>query len=300
MIFGSLLLLLFGLRPISAKAQITDALEKQIKQFSAARTEAEKTDDLEAFLAFYDEDAISMPEYQPLLHGLADITAYYQEIFPRQAVKTFQKEVEELFWLDSTIVELGTFIKKYEDANEQLLTQKGKYWNIWRLHPDGKLKLRGEAFGFFHPIDHPEHLTVLPDHIPLLANKDLPYELSAYNALMGNYVKIRDGELRTRFFTDDVVFMPFQEPTLRGMAELKPYLIEYSSRGNVTLDSVLVQTYDHQYAEPYVLEYYRFRVKWTSEEYNGRTEGKGIRIWTRQADNSLKKHREIGTHNHLN
>jgi hypothetical protein len=42
-----------------------------------------------------------------------------------------------------------------------------------------------------------------------------------------------------------------------------------------------------------------FKVKWSMPDHSGRTEGKGIRIWKRQEDKSLRLYREIGTHNHF-
>ena len=58
-------------------------------------------------------------------------------------------------------------------------------------------------------------------------------------------------------------------------------------------------TYEFETRGEYILEYDMFKVKWSVPNYSGRTEGKGIRIWKRQEDKSLRLYREIGTHNHL-
>lgn len=127
-----------------------NSVNQQLQSLSEIVTEAEKNDDLKTFLAYYDENAISMPEYQPTLQGIKEIEAFYKEIFKRQEIKTFQRVIDEIIPLDSTIIEIGTFTKEYIVSNvDTLLTQNGKYWNIWDVQPDGNFKLKGEAFGFF-------------------------------------------------------------------------------------------------------------------------------------------------------
>jgi len=112
-------------------------------------------------------------------------------------------------------------------------------------------------------------------------------------------VRTRNGEERSKFFTEDGIFMPFADTTVTGMKEIKPYLIAYSSRGTVRIDSVMCYTYDFEYANDYIIEYDMFKVRWSFPDRSGRTEGKGIRLWKRQPDKSLRLYREIGTHNHL-
>lgn len=112
-------------------------------------------------------------------------------------------------------------------------------------------------------------------------------------------VRNRDGILRSEFITHDAKFMPFAEPTVTGIDEIKPYLIAYSSRGEVTIDSISVYTYHYEYLNDYLLEYPKYKVKWSAPPSSGRTVGKGIRIWKRQEDKSLKIYREISTHNHI-
>ncbi|HYF70508.1 MAG TPA: hypothetical protein VD884_20365 [Ohtaekwangia sp.] len=277
----------------------------QIETLSHKLTEAETTDDVETFLAVYDSNAISMPEYQITLSGTAEIESYYREIFRRQNIKTFQRNAEEYIDLGNTLIEIGTFKKTYIDsATDTLLNQEGKYWNVWNLDSGGSLKLKGEAFGFFHPIEAPQRLVVDIEAASLnrykaYSNQKVPFELKAYNALMEKGVRIRDGALRSEFFTEDSRFMPFAEPTLTGMKEIKPYLTAYSNRGSVTIDSIACYTYHHESFDDYLLEYAKFKVKWIVPGYEGTTEGKGIRIWKRQPDKSLKLYREIGTHDHI-
>ncbi|MBA4053923.1 MAG: hypothetical protein C0490_04355 [Marivirga sp.] len=277
--------------------------ELQLQDLSKKLTEAETTDDLQAFLQHYDDKAISMPEYQLTLDGRQHIEGFYREMFDHQNIKIFQRQPRDYIHLGKSIVEIGTFLKEYTDSKTDTLRKlTGKYWHVWEAQPDGQYRIKGEAFGFFHPVAHPETLIVTanntqPDDFEI--KKDIPFELKAYNALMEKGVRKRDGVFRSEFFTEDASFYPFADTTVTGMEKIKPYLIGYSSRGSVTIDSIMCYTYDFEYSGDYILEYDMFKVKWSVPGFSGRTEGKGIRIWKRQEDHSLKLYREIGTHNHL-
>ena len=279
-------------------------IEERLRKLSELFTISEKNDDLEGLLKHYSENAICMAEYQPTLQGIKEISNFYEEILQRQNIKTLHRKRDEIIRLGKTFIEIGTFKKEYTDskAGDSLLTQNGKYWHIWEEQSNGRLQLKGEAFGFFHPIKNPEALTVNlkkhQDEADLPLDKETPFELEAYSALMEKAVKNRDGIIRSAFFTNDARVMPFADSTRTGIDNIKPYLIAYNS-GDVTIDSIKVYTYHSESFQDYILEYTKFRVKWRVPQSSGRTEGKGIRIWKRQADNSLKMYREIGTHNYI-
>jgi ketosteroid isomerase-like protein len=282
----------------------TNAVEQQLRKLSELRTEVEKNDDLRSFLKYYDTNAISMPECQPMLIGMNEIESYYKEIFQRQKVKSFRRTTNEIIDLGKTKIEFGTFKKEYTSAEaDTVLAQRGKYCNIWEMKPDGGFKLKGEVFNFFHPVANPEDLAVQikktqPESSTFLA-QEIPFELKAYNALNEKLVRIRDGAARSEFYDDDARIMPGSDTIRTGIGVIRPHLIAYSSGGDVTLDSVSVSTYHYEYFDEYILEYAKFRVKWRVPQSSGRTEGQVIRIWKRQKDKSLKMYREIGTHNHI-
>ncbi len=288
-------------------ATVNTDFKEALQQLTDAMTDAEKNDSLEQYLSFYSNNTISMPEYQLTLTGMEELKPYYSEIFRRQKINSLQKKSTEFISMDSTIVESGIFQKEYSAAGEAdtLIKQNGKYWHIWKMESDGSYKLKGEANGFFHQVENPEFLVVdihkpQPDEKELLNQRDIPFELKAYNALIEKGVRNRDGKLRAGIYTNDGSFMPFAEQTVSGMKNITTYLQEYSSRGNVIIDSIQCYTYYYEYHGDFILEYPFFKVKWTSNGFSGKTEGKGIRIWKRQPDHSLRLYREIGTHNHLN
>ncbi|HEX6226930.1 MAG TPA: hypothetical protein VFZ52_21075 [Chryseolinea sp.] len=280
-------------------------VEVQLKALTAKLTELETTDALDTFIQYYDSQAISMPEYQVSLRGRKKIENFYREIFSRQQVIAFQRTSQEFIHMGSAIVEIGSFKKEYKDLKtDTLVGLTGKYWLVWDGSLDEGFKIKGESFGFFHPVPQPALFTVgenqrQPDEGELLGRREIPFELKAYNALMEKGVRNRDGNLRSEFFTPDGRFYPYADTAIVGLTRIKSHLIEYSSRGHVSIDSIMCYTFDFSYFENYVLEYDMFKVKWSVPNFSGRTEGKGIRIWKRLPDGSLRLYREIGTHNHL-
>jgi ketosteroid isomerase-like protein len=281
-----------------------NTIEQQIQKLTEQQSQFERNDDLKNFLQIYDGNIICMPEYQPSLYGVNEVEAYYREIFQRQKVKSFQRKAEEFHHLGNTIVVIGNFKKEYASlGSDSLITQNGKYWHVWKVEANSSLKLKGETFGFFHPISNPAALVVKlakskinESNIPL--DDEIPFELKAYSALMEKGVRERNGVLRAEFFTPDAKFFPFANTPVSGIDELKPYLIAYN-QGEVKVDSISVYTYHSESLGDYILEYTKFRVAWTVPKLSGKSAGNGIRIWKRQPDKSLKIYRETGTHNHL-
>ena len=172
-----------------------------------------------------------MPEYQATLTGRNEIQDYYREIFKRQRIKTIRRRPHEFIHLENTIVVIGTYIREYEIPSvDSSINLQGKYCHVWGLQA-GKYRIKGETFGYFHPVDYPEALIISKNQQP---DEDdiqikVPFELKAYNALMEKGVRQRNATLRAEFFTDDAVFYPFADTAVVGMNQLKPYLAAYSN-----------------------------------------------------------------------
>ncbi|MBT31334.1 MAG: hypothetical protein CMO01_16895 [Thalassobius sp.] len=258
-------------------------------------------ENLEDRLKYYSDEILCMPEFQLSMRGTEMIKTYYSEIFKREEVELLEKEVFEIIPMGKTLVEMGTFKKHYKmaDSNE-MIKLNGKYCNVWEIQPDEKLMLKAECWGYFHPVEKPESQVVdlkealteiLPD-----VNNPIAFELAALNALMEKGVQTHDAALRSAFFTQDGMFLPFADSIKTGFTEINEHLIEYTSN-NVSIDSIHVYNQGFEAFDDYVIEYPKFYVAWSLQEAKGISHGKGIRIWKRQADCTLKLYREIGLHN---
>ena len=288
---------------IVSAAHDRDKIEKTLVLLTKAMTADENDGRLSDFLKHYENDAISMPEYQVTLTGRREIETYYGEMFKRHQIKRVERTPMEFIHANNTVVVIGTFYREYNlFAEDSVRILEGKYCHVWSVRPDGRNRIRGETFGYFKPVDHPETLILSAAQQQIDESEvriTVPLELKAYNALMEKSVITRDGELRAKFYTDDAIYYPFADTAVSGIDQLNRYLISYSNRRQVTLDNVSCYTYAFEYLGEYVLEYAMFKVKWNRDGVAGKTEGKGIRIWRRQSDHSLKLFRQIGTHNYL-
>ena len=274
-------------------------LEK-LKEVFIATTIEDKVDER---MKYYAPDAISMPEYHPLVQGVSLIKKYYTEIFKRQQVKSYTKEITEVIDLGGTVAEYGIFKIEYSTASEGSVVHTGKYCNIWEVQAGGSLLLEAEGWGYFRHIENPNSLyvetavsdaetDVLPGDDK---SADILFELRALNTLMEKMVQKRDGRSQADFYAVDGTYMPFADTTKTGRDGIRRHLINYTSGGGIVLDSINIHTYQLKSVGNYVIEYSKFYVKWTTDR-TGKTKGKGIRIWKRTPAGSLKLYRQMGMH----
>lgn len=279
--------------------------KERFQGFSTVLAKAEKEDDLITFTGFYEPTVMSMPEYQPILCGIQALSAYYKELFRRQRIHSNERTTQELIDLGKTVIEIGSFRKTYSSSeSDSVQDVSGKFCTIWKQQPDHSFKIAKEAFGFFTDLPRPADWVVSLNgqSCPAVIHDEglLPFELRAYNALVEKYVRNGKGALRSQFFTNDGQFMPFAHPTVKGITDLRDYLVAYDTRSpEFHFDSLEVVTYDFEYIGDYVLEYPRFFVKWRMGGQSGHVQGKNIRIWRRQPDHSLKLYLELSTHDLL-
>ncbi len=290
--------------PVPADERRVELLLEELR-VSLVRTTIEK--DVSERMKHYAPNVVSMPEYQRTLLGVDAVAKYYTEIFQRQNINAFERQITEVFNLGETVLELGTFRIEYvELGSGESLVREGKYWNVWAREAGGALKIKAETWGYFLPVNNPNTVTMeieplvatSPPHELDEADENLRFELHALNALMQEGVRNKDAQLRSSFYSRNAVFMPHADSTKSGLEEIQKHLVEYS-RGDVVLDTVDISTFVFERAGEYVIEYPRFRVEWHVDQMSGVTSGKGIRLWRREPGGTLKIYREIATHDFL-
>ncbi len=265
--------------------------------------EAILSNDVGKRAALYNADARSMPEYQPVLQGTRQIAAYHRAMRERRRVIDYVPVPSDVFDLGDTLVEIGTFTTRWSDRADE---ERGKYAYVWGVERDGSLRLKGDTWGYFRALADPAgFFTAIPESSaapipPAAADRPLGEFLRAHNDRDAEAVRTKDVEAKLVDYTDDAVFMPFADTPKRGMAEIRPYLTAYTAAGSgATFRNVRVWTLAYENHGAWVIEYPRFRVDWTAGGQSGIVKGGGIRLWQRQADGSLKLHRQIGTHDYV-
>lgn len=275
------------------------ALAAKIETLNAALIEASKQKDVSRLVEFYAEDALLLAEYQPLVDGKSGIKQYYSTIFQRQELRSYTKQHHELFNFGKVLLEIGVFEKEFHTQ----ASQKGQYWQIWEIDAEGEFRLAAETFGFFRDLKNPQNLVVdsLEGAVWQLRSREgvqIPLEFDAYSALMENIVRDRDTPKVLELFTEDAFYTPFADTTKTGIENLSTHYYAYH-KNPVRIDSIEGSTYDYIPVSDGVIRFTQFYVEWTVPGYSGKNEGTGISYWRRQADNSLKIHRQIAHHTYF-
>jgi ketosteroid isomerase-like protein len=291
---------------VFGEAKSIDSYRRKIEENNKQIAKVFVDKNIEILINHFDEGAICMPEFQPSMKGTLAIKEFYRGIINRRQTISFNKIISETIQLKNNIVEIGTFTTNYLDSEGIKTTLNGKYLNIWVLQSNRDLKLKAESFGYLHRVENPTmHLVKLSNEYSAYkfsqrveTSNDLSFQLLALNTLMEKSVRMRDGNLRTEFFTDDAIFMPFSDSSKVGIKSIRKHLIDYNSYP-VKIDSIAIYNEYIEDCTNYVIEYPRFYVKWHTSDNSGVGSGKGIRIWRREKNCSLKLYREIGIHDHI-
>ena len=262
------------------------------------------SNDVDARVKLYRPDARSMPEYQPVLYRTAQIAAYQRAMRDRLTMTRFDPVTAELFDFGSAVLEYGTFTAGWT-AGATTEERRGKYANLWAVEPDGSLRLKADVWGYFENLPDAKLFFVpmaeaAPPLLPAPADPKLAETLGRLDEADARAVRTRDLEAKLALLADDAIIMPFADTTKRGMAEIRPYMTAYTAAGEgITFDDVRVWNAGFEQFGDYVVTFPKFHVDWRFPGSKGITKGGGLHLWRRQPDGSLKRIRQIGTHDHV-
>jgi ketosteroid isomerase-like protein len=141
---GFILTLLFVLSGISLQAQTEEELKAKIEKINSKLAKAMMEGDYEKGLSFYTEDAISMPNYSPMLKGIEAIKASNAEMMKSGAkIKSFEAKTKKIISCGDMIIEIGKYTISMEmPGMEEPMNDNGKYITIWEKQSDGSLKVK--------------------------------------------------------------------------------------------------------------------------------------------------------------
>jgi ketosteroid isomerase-like protein len=261
------------------------------------------SNDVDARVKLYRPDARSMPEYQPVLYKTAQIVAYHKAIRDRLTMTRFDPVTSELFDFGNAVLEYGTFTAGWT-AGSKSDERRGKYANLWAVERDGTLRLKADVWGYFENLPDAKLFFVpmaeaAPPLLPELSSA-LAETITRLDQADAKAVRTRDLEAKLALLAEDAVIMPFADTTKRGMAEIRPYLAAYTAAGEgIAFDDVRVWNAGFEQFGDYVVTFPKFHVDWRFPGNKGITKGGGLHLWRRQPDGSLKRIRQIGTHDHV-
>jgi len=111
-----------------------DKLRSQVQEMEDAYATASNAGDAEAVVKYYSEDAISLPQNEPMLSGKSAILARLKENYEDNGGVTAIFEVVEIFAAGNLVIEIGKSTETDSDGN----VINGKYMSIFE-NRDGKL-----------------------------------------------------------------------------------------------------------------------------------------------------------------
>jgi len=146
LLFSLFFLLLFTAG--NSFAQTVDVIKQQIEDRNKQMVEYMLKGNTEATLGLYTEDAISMPSYEPMHQGIAEIRKA-NETMAASGWKfvSFEPNIVKVIPMGNLITEIGTYNVSMTmgDVNKPM-KDKGKYLTIWEKQNDGSLKIKVETW----------------------------------------------------------------------------------------------------------------------------------------------------------
>lgn len=124
------------------------AIEARLDETTKGLREATLRGDGPTMLSYYAEDAVSMPNYGPLLRGKEAIQARGQEMEKMGFTFTSSDFRRSDLWACGDLVyELGTYDMSFcMGDTTRIMKDSGKFMTVWAIQQDGTLKIKVETW----------------------------------------------------------------------------------------------------------------------------------------------------------
>ncbi|HLN74678.1 MAG: YybH family protein [Methylococcaceae bacterium] len=146
-LFLTMLILVFFCAA-GAYAQTENDYKAQIEKRNKQMTEYMLKGDIENNMSLYTNDAISMPSYEPMHQGIAEIRKANKDMVASGfKFNSFEPTIVKVIPMGDLITEIGTYkvTMTMPESNEPMKDQ-GKYLTIWEKQKDGALKIKVETW----------------------------------------------------------------------------------------------------------------------------------------------------------
>lgn len=129
-------------------AQSENDLKAQIEKRNKQMTEYMLKGDIEKNMTLYTDDAISMPSYEPMHQGIAEIRKANKEMAASGwKFDSFEPTTVKIIPMGELITEIGTYkVSMTMGGTNEPMKDMGKYLTIWEKQKDGSLKIKVETW----------------------------------------------------------------------------------------------------------------------------------------------------------
>jgi ketosteroid isomerase-like protein len=146
----TLQLIIFCLSAMSIQifAQDIDEMKKNIEEWNKQFSEAMINHDNEKMLAFYADDVMSLPSYQPMMEGIETIkNAMMMDENSGNKYTKFQLTSKKVLLQGNLLVDIGTYDLAMDIVGmEAPYNDQGKYVTIYEKQDDGNWKIKVETW----------------------------------------------------------------------------------------------------------------------------------------------------------
>lgn len=145
-LFFSLLIMVFFMGG-AAFAQTEDDYKSQIEKLNKQMVEYMLEGNTEKSMSLYADDAISMPSYEPMHQGIAEIReANKKMVDSGWKFDSFEPNTVKVIPMGDLVAEIGTYNVSMTMEGGKPMKDKGKYLTLWEKQDDGTLKIKVETW----------------------------------------------------------------------------------------------------------------------------------------------------------
>ena len=133
---------------LNSQCQSLKEIQSKIEKMNAEMADAMIKGDYEKSLSYYTDDAISLPNYQPMLIGIDAINMANETMSNSGAkILSFKVSTKKVIIKRDLIVEIGTYNMSMKiPTMDEPLTDIGKYLTVWEKQKDGSLKIKADTW----------------------------------------------------------------------------------------------------------------------------------------------------------
>lgn len=294
------LVLLFLIPGLYVPAQESN-FRQQLESINAELATAFRNKDAKTVMKYYDDQSVCMPEYHITLFNTTDIKRYFQQWLSVVKSSTYQRTIHEVLSFPGYLIETGTFTDTVIKTSNDTFTYAGKYMRHWKIQDNKKLVIYSDIWGgssFTERSKFPLTGSEEPVKIsPYNTGTNIEKEVKQRNRLIAELVTQRKGGEHAMLFTNDAIYMTYYTPMLIGMENIRAYFVDHEKPGDVTIDSIRINTGRTTGMGDFVLEHGYYGVRWSAGGNTGVVTGKSLNLWKRNEKGVLMMYRQMVNHN---
>ncbi|WP_378172521.1 hypothetical protein [Aquimarina sp. SS2-1] len=132
-------------------------------------------------------------------------------------------------------------------------------------------------------------------HLPV--NSNIRFELAALNQFMEEFISQGDHILWSQLYTYDAIALFSYEPMYQDKKLLDSFIKDHVAELPI-FEELDIRNNHIDDLGTYIVNYASHIANWRNNEYSGISTGKGIKIWRREPNGSLKIVRQIATYDY--